>query len=70
MEAQWIVYALIAVGALLGLWRAFGTVASVTTTTKDDEFFAKVDPTVNNVVDGLETLTGKDIDGDGTVGKG
>ena len=69
MEAQWIVYALLTLGALLGLWRAFGKVAAVTTTTKDDEFFAKVDPIVGQVVDGLETLTGKDVDGDGTVGK-
>ena len=69
MEAQWIVYALLALGALLGLWRAFGKATVVTTTTKDDEFFAKVDPVVTQVVDGLETLTGKDIDGDGTVGK-
>ena len=70
MEAQWIVYTLISLGALIGLWRAFGTVASVTPSTKDDEFFAKVDPIVGQVVDAVETVTGKDVDGDGTVGKG
>ena len=68
MEAQWIVYALLTLGALLGLWRAFGLFAAATPSTKDDEFFAKVDPTVNTVVDGIETVTGKDVDGDGTVG--
>lgn len=69
MEAQWIVYALIAIGTLTGLWRAFGLFAAATPSTKDDEFFEKVDPTVNTVVDGIETLTGKDVDGDGTIGK-
>jgi len=69
MEPEWISYVVIGVGVVVGLWKAFGKVSALTATTKDDEFFAKVDPLVEQVVDVAESVTGKDLDSDGTIGK-
>lgn len=68
-QPQWIIYAVIGFSALLGLWKAFGRVAFFTSSTKDDEFFEKVDPFVEKATDLVESATGQDLDGDGSVGK-
>lgn len=69
MEAEWIGYAVAGLGIAYGIWKGFGKIAGLTETDKDDAVFEKVDPFVKQGVKVVEQFTGKDIDGDGVVGK-
>mgnify|MGYP006892605177 CR=1 FL=1 len=67
---EWIAYVVLGLSGVVGLWSLFGKVADVTPSTKDNEFFDKVNPYVESAIDLAEDVSKKDIDGDGTVGKG
>ena len=54
--------------ALAGIWQAAKRFAAASPTTKDDEFIEKAEPYVDGAIDTAEKLTGKDLDGDGSVG--
>jgi hypothetical protein len=61
-------YALAVLAALVGIWGTLKGIAVLTPTQKDDEFVAKAEPYVEDVIDAAERLTSTDLDGDGQVG--
>jgi hypothetical protein len=61
-------YALAVLAALVGIWGTLKGIAALTPTPKDDEFVAKAEPYVEDVIDAAERLTSTDLDGDGQVG--
>lgn len=59
----------IIVGVALGVVAGIKVIAKITPGTKDDEWALKIDQKLEDIVNRLERLTNKDLDGDGDVGQ-